>query len=207
MTSPSNITINEDTIQALKTIHAYNPPTLEFESQYNAEYKNVFLTDANGYLGVHLIEQLLQETDATIFCGIRGTTQDDAKQKLDSNLQRYHLNHYIDDPRLKIILIDLAQPHLGLADDAWLKLSENIDAIYHNGAYVHHLQSFQRMAPTNVDSTIEIIKLAALHRLKHIHFISTKYSCYSIASDVAKDVIFPHFRRHSLLRTHAAISN
>lgn len=71
------------------------------------------------------------------------------------------------------ILGDLAKPHFGLKKKEWHFLEKTIDAIYHNGALVNHLYDYQMLKPTNVDSTIELLKLATTEKSKVIHYIST----------------------------------
>ena len=177
--------LDKNLVSALYDVQRYTPPSIkEAYKILPEEYKTILLTGANGYLGVHLVEALVNE-QIDVYCGIRAETQEQAQQKLDKSLERYNLNHLIKNKKIKVILIDLAKDKLGLADEKWNKLASELDAIYHNGAYVHHLQTYQRMAPTNVNSTIELIHLATKHRLKRIHFISSKATIVNNLSDIA----------------------
>lgn len=177
--------LDKNLISALYDIQRYIPPSINNVEKVLPEgYKSVFLTGANGYLGVHLINALVRQK-INVYCGIRAETQEQAQKKLEHNLERYNLNHLINNTKIKIILIDLAKPQLGLANEKWNYLAAKLDAIYHNGAYVHHLQTYQRMAPTNVNSTIELIHLATKNRLKRIHFISSKATTVNNLSDIA----------------------
>lgn len=178
--------LDDNLITALQDIQKYIPPVVNTAmNKALNNYSNVLLTGANGYLGVHLIDELLKLQQVKIYCGVRGVSIDEAKNKLDENLERYGFEQHIDNPNIEILLIDLAQPQLGLSREVWENLSASLDAIYHNGAYVHHLQTYQRMAPTNVGSILEVIKLAAREKLKRIHFISTKASIVNNIATVA----------------------
>ncbi|WP_100551373.1 thioester reductase domain-containing protein [Caedibacter taeniospiralis] len=179
--------LNKNTIDALIDIHSYSPPELDVKKHYNSSYQHVLLTGANGYLGVHLIDELLKHTDALVYCAIRAESISEAQKKLDLNLHRYGFFEHTANPRLYIVLVDLAKPQLGLEGLKWQAMCETIDAIYHNGAYVHHLQTYERMAPTNVGSTTAIIELASQIKLKRIHFISTKYAAVNCVSTIAKE--------------------
>ncbi|WP_440615965.1 thioester reductase domain-containing protein [Cysteiniphilum sp. 6C5] len=187
----AEIRLNDNLLMALTDIERYIPPTGMSAQSLPEEYKQVLVTGANGYLGVHLIDELMRNTKAVIHCAIRGDSYSDAKAKLDANLKRYGFNAHIDHSRLKIVIVNLAEVKLGLSDNDWESLSTNLDAIYHNGAYVHHLQSYERMAPTNVGSTAEIIKLACHIKSKRIHFISTKYAAVNCVSTIAREGMPP----------------
>ncbi|WP_119329352.1 thioester reductase domain-containing protein [Cysteiniphilum halobium] len=187
----AEIRLNDNLLMALSDIEKYTPPMSMSRQTLSAEYTQVLVTGANGYLGVHLIDELMRNSKAVIYCAIRGGSLSDAKAKLDANLKRYGFARHIDHPRLKIVMINLVKARLGLSDKDWVTLSEQLDAIYHNGAYVHHLQSYERMAPTNVGSTAEIIKLACHIKPKRIHFISTKYAAVNCVSNIAREGMPP----------------
>ncbi|WP_192483547.1 MULTISPECIES: thioester reductase domain-containing protein [Cysteiniphilum] len=187
----AEIRLNNNLLMALSDIERYIPPMNINTQMLPKEYAQVLVTGANGYLGVHLIDELMRHTKAVIHCAIRGDSLSAAKAKLDANLKRYGFDAHIDHLRLKIVIVNLAETKLGLGDDDWKSLSEQLDAIYHNGAYVHHLQSYERMAPTNVGSTAEIIKLACHIKPKRIHFISTKYAAVNCVSSIAREGMPP----------------
>ena len=179
--------INDDAHKALKVIQCYQAPFINAKESYNMPYKSILLTGANGYLGVHLINELIEKTDAIIYCGIRGDTLNNATEKLNDSFMVYNFSQYIGHKRLKVVLIDISKEQIGLSNKKWKLFASSLDAIYHNGAYVHHLQTFERMQPTNVASTEEIIKLAAEVKVKRIHFISTKYACINGIEDVGHE--------------------
>jgi thioester reductase-like protein len=52
-------------------------------------------------------------------------------------------------------------------------MAETISVIYHNGAHAHHVYGYAVLRSVNVLSTIELHKLASLHRSKHFNYIST----------------------------------
>ena len=193
----TEIRLNKNLLMALGDIEKYTSPTAINSQALPVGYGHVLVTGANGYLGVHLIDELMRNTQAIIYCAIRGDTHLDAKVKLDKNLRRYGFDSHIDHARIKIMLVNLAEAQLGLNSVDWNSLGEKLDAIYHNGAYVHHLQTYERMAPTNVGSTLEIIKLACHVKPKRIHFISTKYAAVNCVSTTAREGMPPVAPIHS----------
>jgi len=67
----------------------------------------------------------------------------------------------------------LEAPLLGLKSERFQKLTTEIDSIFHIGAFVNHAMSYEQHRSANVFGTQEIIRLASIHRLKPLHFIST----------------------------------
>jgi thioester reductase-like protein len=135
--------------------------------------QHILLTGATGFLGVFLLDQLLQQTQTTIYCLIRAESDRAAQQKLQHCFEDYKLPHDALQSRLVAIASDLAKPQLGLTTDSFQMLARQIDCIYHNGAWVNHTMPYSQLKATNVTGTAEILKLACLHRTKPLHFIST----------------------------------
>ena len=131
------------------------------------------LTGANGFLGVHLLDELIKKSDTKVYCLIRADTEQEALQRLSNNLSYYGLDYLKNEPRIIPITGDLAKPQLGLEDKLFENLSLDVDSIYHNGAFVHHIYDYSMLRAANVLSTVELLKLAARYRPKHLNFIST----------------------------------
>ncbi|MCW5588647.1 MAG: amino acid adenylation domain-containing protein [Legionellales bacterium] len=131
----------------------------------------ILLTGANGFVGIYILQALLQQSKATIYCLIRANNNLEAQQKLQNTLHEYQLS--LDLTRINIITGDLSKPQLGLEHAQWHQLQKSIDLIIHNGAYVHHLAPYQTLRETNVLSVVELIKLATVHHAKRLCFIST----------------------------------
>src|SRR5690606_266522 len=75
--------------------------------------------------------------------------------------------------RVKVIAGDLAREQLGLEDNVYQELAEEVDAIYHNGAWVHHFYHYDALKSANVDSTISLLKLSSTSKTKVLHYFST----------------------------------
>lgn len=147
----------------------------------------ILLTGATGFLGAHLLRDLHDLTQSKIYCLVRAKTKTEAKIRLEKMLKKYRLSILFDD-RIIPVLGDLAEPNLGLSSTDFLRLAEEVDAIYHNGAYVHHLYNYDTLKAVNVLGTVEILKLATTHKLKQIHYLST-LSAVSDHLDENKSII------------------
>ena len=151
-------------------------PTILFDAPRMSHWlapRALFLTGATGFLGAYLLDELLRQTDATIYCLVRAADQTQGAQRLQTHLQSYGL--WQDDWAARCIPLcgDLAQPRLGLGEAQFALLGDTIDVIYHNGAWVNALYPYERLRAANVLGTQEVIRLAALGHPKPLHYIST----------------------------------
>jgi amino acid adenylation domain-containing protein/thioester reductase-like protein len=135
-------------------------------------FNNILLTGATGFLGIHLLARLLHLTTATIYCLVRGETIASIREKLQNSWSRYHTD-VLDTSRIVLIKGELTQPWLGMPAVEFDSLASQVDTIYHCGAEVNHLYTYNMLRAANVLSTVELLKFAVLHQLKHIHYIST----------------------------------
>lgn len=160
----------------------------------NVQPKALLLTGANGFLGANLLKQLYQLTSATIYCLVRGANLEDAKNKLQKSIELYDL-HFEDKERIQLLVGDLGKPYLGLPIEEFMVLAEKIDIIYHNGAAVHHLYSYEMLRAANVLSVKEILKLATIKKLIPIHYISTLSAASNYLDNfnsIIEDFIYSH---------------
>ncbi|MDQ5822355.1 MAG: thioester reductase domain-containing protein, partial [Actinomycetota bacterium] len=134
---------------------------------------DVLLTGGTGFLGAHLAAELLRATPARVHCVARADDAEQAKNRVIGNLEANGCWDNAFAARIVGIPGDLARPGLGLADTTWRELAETIDAIYHNGAHVHSLLSYDKLRAPNVEGTHELLRLAVDGTVKAFHYIST----------------------------------
>ncbi|KAM3090806.1 amino acid adenylation domain-containing protein [Phormidesmis sp. 146-12] len=135
--------------------------------------QRIFLTGATGFLGTFLLQELLAQTQADIYCLVRAENDRDGHQKLLQNLERYTCIKSIDAARILPVLGDLSQPLLGTSAQRFEQLASKIDVIYHNGAFVNLIYPYSALRAANVLGTQEILRLASQIKTKPVHFIST----------------------------------
>ncbi|KAM3109729.1 non-ribosomal peptide synthetase family protein [Phormidesmis sp. 146-33] len=138
------------------------------------EPQQVFLTGATGFLGAFLMHELLQQTQATLYCLVRCSSPGEGTIRLQQTLQQYELwhEHYRD--RLIPIPGDLSQPLLGLSPEQFNTLADRIDTIYHNGALVNFVKPYSLLKAANVLGTQEVLRLACQGQTKPVHYVSTE---------------------------------
>ncbi|ESA32706.1 amino acid adenylation enzyme thioester reductase family protein [Leptolyngbya sp. Heron Island J] len=133
----------------------------------------ILLTGATGFIGISLLHELLQRSDATIYCLIRTQSLTQAYQKLRYAAQRYLPGVAFSYSRIVPLIGDLARPILGLSTEQFHSIAEIVDTIYHSAANVNLLYPLSSLKAVNIIGTKSILKLAAHRKLKPVHFVST----------------------------------
>ncbi|MFF4761628.1 type I polyketide synthase [Streptomyces sp. NPDC001292] len=144
---------------------------------------DVLLTGATGFVGAYLLDELLSSTKARIHCLVRASDPDAALNRLRANTERYLPWREEDQERIVAIPGDLSRPLLGLPEEVFDALAHRVDAIYHNGANVNFVQSFQQLRATNVGGTQEILRLACRGPLTPVHHVST-FAVWGVPEDL-----------------------
>jgi amino acid adenylation domain-containing protein/thioester reductase-like protein len=155
----------------------------------------VFLTGGTGYLGAHILANLLQVPGLTTVCLARAKNDDAAKKRLVETMKKYQLleptlkalresdqenpakqssdadNGGEDflDSHLIAVAGDLSKPLLGMEELQFKSLALEIDSIIHCGAEVNLIKPYKSLKASNVLGTQEILRLATTNG-----FIKTK---------------------------------
>jgi thioester reductase-like protein len=143
------------------------------------EPEHILLTGATGFVGAFLLHDLLKMTSAEVYCLLRTDDLEAGALRLKHNLETYSLWEDDFSERIKPLPGDLSEPQLGLADDVFERLANQVDVIYHNGAMVNFVYPYRAHKASNVLGTQEILRLASQIKLKPVHFVSTLSILYS----------------------------
>ena len=132
----------------------------------------VLLTGSTGFLGAHLLHELLATTTARVWCLVRARDAAHALQRITDAAARYELGDLPSD-RVVPLPGDLASPRLGLSPGEFRELARSTDVIYHAGAIVNFIYPYEELRAANVTGTREVIRLAGLGRGIPVHYVST----------------------------------
>lgn len=134
----------------------------------------ILLTGVTGFLGAFLLNSLLEKhSKAVIYCLVRESSLQKAKQRIVQNLSRYNLNHLLKNNRIKPLCGDLSLDSLGLSSEDFDEMANKLDCIYHCGAKISSVSSYEELKKNNIKGTYEIIRLASHLKIKPVHYIST----------------------------------
>jgi thioester reductase-like protein len=140
---------------------------------------HVLLTGGTGFIGPFLMKSLLEQTRAKIYVLVRASNEDQGMQRLRAAMDSMGscgatLMHMFE-ARVIPICGDLGQQNLGLSDDVWSFLAQEVDTVFHNGATVNYLFNYDRMRDANVMGTNEVLRLAFEGRPKEFNYVSTTF--------------------------------
>jgi thioester reductase-like protein len=128
----------------------------------------IFLTGSTGYIGAHVVAELLRGHSDPLNLLVRARDQRDAEVRLWRALQlhldfpRFH--HYLS--RITIFRGDLTEPQFGLSDDDYGRLVHTTDSLIHVAASLNR-KSEKTCLNVNLRGTLEVIKLAGHARQHH----------------------------------------
>ncbi|WP_425274434.1 carboxylic acid reductase [Streptomyces flavidovirens] len=157
--------------------------------------RTVLLTGASGYLGRFLCLEWLKRlapTGGKLICVVRGKDNASARSRLDEAFSGGddELTRAFQDlaaAHLEVVTGDMAEPQLGLSDQMWQQLADDVDLIVHAGALVNHILPYNHLFDANVVGTAELIRLGLTSRLKAFTYISSVAVAASLDGDQALD--------------------
>lgn len=116
-----------------------------FDNFTTTELKNVLLTGATGYLGAHLLWDLVTNTDAKIYCLLRAKKDISIEVRLKTMLMYYFGQTFAElfGKRIFTIEGDITDTNL---DE---KISANIDTLINSAALVKHYEAGNEMEKIN----------------------------------------------------------
>jgi thioester reductase-like protein len=134
----------------------------------------ILLTGATGFLGSHVLLDLLRHSDAHVVCLVRGSGDQDAERRLAEALDSFQLPWSAEvRRRVTVLAADIRQPRLGLTVERWTALSRDIDAVVSVAAAVDFLRGYPSLRQTNVLAVHTLAEFAATGRIKPLHHISS----------------------------------
>jgi acyl carrier protein len=140
----------------------------------------IVMTGATGFLGIHILHDLLMKTDRTVICvAVRAESDLRAMSRVLGSLEKYrlfgskHIQKAVNEGRVVVHHGSLDQDRFGLDENRYQILQHICSSIYHVGASVSHVAPYSEMKKSNVESLKWVIGLATSRTLKPINFVST----------------------------------
>lgn len=156
--------------------------------------RKVVLTGASGFIGAHLLHELLTQTDAQVVCLVRAESAAHAAARIQQALVAQRLPTDAIASRVIAVPADLALPRCGLSAERFGELAAECDAVYHNAAVVSVMRDYRSLRAANVLGTREVLRLSAAVRPKPVHHVSTLAVAppIAISPEVPEAFVPPH---------------
>ncbi|MBI3898661.1 MAG: amino acid adenylation domain-containing protein [Gammaproteobacteria bacterium] len=140
--------------------------------------QNILLTGGTGWIGAHVLAELLARTRAKIYCLVRTRDAAEGAARLFDMMQQCGIE--VDQSwrdRVQPVCGDLAEPQWGLQPPTWRDLCDSVDSIYHLGASLNVLAHYTAHRKTNVSSAVWALQLATERWTKPVFFVSPMTVC------------------------------
>jgi amino acid adenylation domain-containing protein/thioester reductase-like protein len=131
------------------------------------------ITGGTGFFGLHFLQSMMRRTQDHFVLLVRGESQQALQNKLDSAVSYFNMEKDIDQSRITLVKGDLSQKHVGIPDDKYAWIKDNVDKIYHIGSHVNNWLPYEGIREINVDGTRSLLTLARTGRKKEFHYTST----------------------------------
>jgi thioester reductase-like protein len=140
---------------------------------------NILLTGATGFLGVHVLDELMRNENGKIYCLVRSGNNDDRRGRLYEILHYYFGDKYTSEFGKRIIPIVGNIENDNLADE----MPKDVQTVIHTAASVKHYGSYKYFNRVNVEGTKHVVNYAKSVGAKLIHISTLSVSGNSMADD------------------------
>lgn len=153
-----------------------NANTLEnFKKGEFKEIKNVLLTGATGFLGIHILKELIDKKDVSVYCLLRGKDGITAMQRLKTMLFYYFEKSYEELVGKRLFVINAE-----LSKDTVVEL-DNIDTVINCAAIVKHFAEGTAIYDVNVGGTNALIEFCLKHGARLIHISTMSVNGFAVS--------------------------
>ena len=139
----------------------------------NFNLKNILITGATGYLGIHILHELINNSKVEkIYCLIRPKNGITPTKRLSEKIQYYFGS--LDMSKIEIIEGELTKDQLGLDANKYNELTNDVTTVINAAANVNHIGNYDYFYNDNVNTVKNIIEFCrkSLAGLAHISTIS-----------------------------------
>jgi thioester reductase-like protein len=141
-------------------------------SSPGAPVRNVLLTGATGFVGVHILGALLARKDLHLHLVVRAPDARVARMRVEC-AYREAFGVIPDLAKVRAVPGELSRPQFGLDDHAWAELATRVDEVVHCAAEVNFMAPASQLYAPNVLGTAEAIHLCGAGKPKRLHLISS----------------------------------
>ena len=157
--------------------------------------RNVLLLGSTGFLGIHVLEQLIKHETGNIYCIVREDPGVTSKTKLYQKLYYYFGDKYthLIDKRIFVLTGTISEVGFGLNQADILNLANSIDVVINCAANVSHYGNYNDFYNTNVRSVKYMIDFCKSFKKKLYHVSTTSVSGMKL------DLSYPSYKNNTTI--------
>ncbi len=190
--SNSNIDKNEDAQVPEEFRHDFEKMNFENITSEKKSLGNVFLTGANGFIGIHLLNEIIENTDSKIYCLVRGKKKQTPKQRLEEQYKFYFgedlSKHF--EKRIFVVEGSISEKNIGLTNSTIEMLKKHVSTVIHTAARVKHYGEYQEFEKINIDGTRNVAEFSLKNNFRLIHISSISVSGNYLVKQDNRDLEF-----------------
>ena len=147
---------------------------------------NVLLTGATGYLGIHILRELIDSDAENIFCLVRGKTQEAAESRLRTLLYYYFADSFkqLFGKRLFVVLGDVTEDLCSVCSNS---VATDINTVFNCAAIVKHFSEGTEIEDVNIGGAQRCVDFCIKTGAKLVH-VSTASTRGLWAGEIKEDV-------------------
>lgn len=133
--------INEKQIK--KENKKYIEKVQYYKKQIQTINGNIFLLGSTGFLGSHILKEIIETTDVNIYCLVRATNKKNATERLKERLEYYFEDDFYEKNQERIIIIngDFTLENFGMNNNDYEIIKDQTSMIINSAACVKHFGS------------------------------------------------------------------
>ncbi|MBA5687101.1 thioester reductase domain-containing protein [Rugamonas apoptosis] len=166
------VRMQEDRARPLPDTDYRAPPT-------GTARRAILLTGVTGFFGPFLLDELLRQGDDELVVLVRTADPLAAMARVEAALRHARLLTPSLQAqlraRVRAVCGDLAQPLWGLELAQWRALAASVGEVFHNGACVNYVMTYEAMRATNVEGTRTALLLARDSGARCLHLVSSTF--------------------------------
>lgn len=155
------------------------PVTEDFAPPDDRPGRALLLTGVTGFFGPFLLDALLRQGDDELVVLVRAADPGAAMARVETALRHARLLtpalHAQLRARVRAVCGDLTLPSWGLDPAQWQALAHGVGEVFHNGACVNYVMTYEAMRAANVEGTRTALRLARDSGARCLHLVSSTF--------------------------------
>ncbi|MBR5685339.1 MAG: amino acid adenylation domain-containing protein [Muribaculaceae bacterium] len=171
-----------DTLLKQNTLDAFRQGSLQ-------KIGNVLLTGPTGYLGIHILKELIERDDVpVIWCMVRAESEEKAQNRLKSFLYFYFANNFKElfGTRIRVVLGDVTKDFSHLST---LTSDFPIDTVINCAAVVKHFSSGTDIEDVNIGGAVNCMTFCVKTGARLIHTSTYSIGGMSVEGRLPADTV------------------